>query len=183
MTQTIDNFYAARIAMVLILGVLAAVQDVRFNRIPNRLLIAFLFLGVTSWCLGQGITGLWLSIASASFALLGSLPLFKLGALGGGDVKLFAVIAGITGFELFVPIVFLSFMVGGVVGFLIWLWRRSFLGHREGPLSRSGAFEFESDSHGVALENECFPFAPAILIGIFLGVLSEGDLFELLRFL
>ena len=68
--------------------------DYRNARIPNgMIIIIFLYgLGYRYWDAGGG--GLTEYLINSIFVLLLLYPLFKIGALGAGDVKLFSVTAG-----------------------------------------------------------------------------------------
>ena len=74
----------------------AAVWDLKFRRIPNLLtvsglLVALILRGI------QGASPLIDGVIGAGVAALVSLPLFALGALGGGDGKLLIAIGGFMG--------------------------------------------------------------------------------------
>lgn len=67
--------------------VTAAAWDVRQNRIPNRLTVAALGVGVI---FGVAQEAGWpaTALGGAALALVAAFPLFLLGAIGGGDAKL-----------------------------------------------------------------------------------------------
>lgn len=93
----------------------AMFTDVRENRIPNRLVLAGLALAlvlraVAGWSpLLNGVLGLGL-------ALLMTVPLFALGAIGGGDSKLFGVVGAFMGPQGFLMALLASAVVGGMLG-------------------------------------------------------------------
>lgn len=68
--------------------------DYRFFRIPNKLIIIIFFWGIGYRCLSLGILGLAGYFKECLFVFLLLYPLFKIGAIGAGDVKLFAVTSG-----------------------------------------------------------------------------------------
>ena len=74
--------------------------DVRYRRIPNKLVLAALLAGCAINTFWNGWSGLLASIEGclAAFGLMLLLQFF--GALGAGDVKLFAAIGGILGVGL-----------------------------------------------------------------------------------
>lgn len=73
-------------------------SDYRSARIPNMLLAGMVLWGLCYRCCGMESAGMW---AGLQAYLSGSLPvflllypLFKIGTVGAGDVKLFAAVAG-----------------------------------------------------------------------------------------
>jgi prepilin peptidase CpaA len=93
----------------------ALVWDVRSRRIPNQLVLAGLALGLTIRVFG-GWASLGAGLAGAALALALTFPLFALRAMGGGDVKLFAVAGMFLGPAGFLLALLASALVGGVLG-------------------------------------------------------------------
>jgi prepilin peptidase CpaA len=109
------------VAFVGLMGA-AMVSDVRTERIPNVLILAGLVLGLALRGLG-GWDLLFLSVAGAAVALLVTVPLFALGAIGGGDAKLFAVVGAFMGPKGFAAALLASAVVGGVLAIVVTLRR------------------------------------------------------------
>lgn len=173
MTSVLDSFLGTRLLLVMTLTFLAAINDVRYQRIPNVLIGTFLSLGVLAWVLGHGAMGIWYSLGPSVLILLLLLPLFMLRALAGGDIKLFAAIAGITGIELFVPIFILSLLAGGIVGLMIWIRRRPKISWGQSQVFAGGALESDAEYPGIALQDHRFPFGVPIFLGTVLGLLGD----------
>lgn len=83
-------------------------MDCRQRRIPNRLIVGSLILGLLWQLLGPegvwsfdvdapGATGLFGFLIGAGGLLLALLPLHLMRVMGGGDVKLLAVVGGLCG--------------------------------------------------------------------------------------
>ena len=85
----------ADVALVLVVCA-AAWADVRSRRIPNRLTIAGLVVALSLRVL-LGAIPLWQGVLGASLGLALAVPLFALGILGGGDVKLLAAVGAFLG--------------------------------------------------------------------------------------
>src|SRR5215475_14343658 len=69
--------------------IVAAVIDGRILKVPNWLTFPFLFVGL-GYALGAGGgPQLWLSVQGAALGLALLLPLYAIGGMGAGDVKLF----------------------------------------------------------------------------------------------
>lgn len=100
-------------AVAIGIGVAAAAQDLRSGRIPNALtfgsaIAACLFAG---W--SGGVAGIGASLSGWVLALLLWLPLYALGGLGAGDVKLVAAIGAWLGPSDVVPVSLYSAIAGG----------------------------------------------------------------------
>ncbi|HYY58257.1 MAG TPA: A24 family peptidase [Pyrinomonadaceae bacterium] len=97
------------------LAVVIAYYDVRYRRIPNAFVLAALVGGLTINAIFAGFSGL---LASLSGCALAFFPLFILhifGAMGAGDVKLFAAVGAIVGAGLVLPTLLIVMITGGVI--------------------------------------------------------------------
>lgn len=90
----------------LALGVaaVAAVCDWRRGEIPNWLTLPPVVLAPFVYGLVYGIEHALHSLAAAFLAGLVPYVLFRRGAMGGGDVKVFAALGAITGFDLLIGV-------------------------------------------------------------------------------
>ncbi|MCD1257477.1 prepilin peptidase [Paenibacillus athensensis] len=104
--------------------IVAFITDVRKMIIPNEL-TAFAALSGVSWHLiSEGWPGLWFAGMglATGFALL--VGLYAAGALGAGDVKLFAGIGAMMGTVFVFQCVLYSLLLAGLIGLLIALFRK-----------------------------------------------------------
>lgn len=108
------NFEIATVAVVCVVAALAAAFDVRERRIPNWLTVGGLAAGLVLGGVG-GWAGLGSSAAGAAVAFALALPLFLLGALGGGDVKLLAAVGALVGLDELPTALLVTALVGGVL--------------------------------------------------------------------
>lgn len=104
-----------KIALLLILLVIAAYFDITSRRIPNRLVLAGLiasfilqinfygFEGFKAW-------GLGLLVGFGAF-----LPIYMLRAMGAGDVKLMAMVGSYLGLNLALGAVITTLVIGGIL--------------------------------------------------------------------
>lgn len=100
---------------------LAVVFDVRQRRIPNGLVLAGLAAGLAVH-LGGGGWGL-LNAIGGSLLLLGlTFPLFALGWLGAGDVKLLTAVGAFATWHYALAVLLAVALAGGVVGSLAMIW-------------------------------------------------------------
>lgn len=97
------------------LAAIIAYYDVRYRRIPN----AFVLAAFSGGFLMNTILGGWHgSYSSLGGCLLGFVLMFILhvfGAMGAGDVKLFAAIGAVTGADLILPTFVVVILTGGLL--------------------------------------------------------------------
>lgn len=130
--------------LLVLLGI-AAVLDVRFRRIPNLLTAGGLLLGLALGFADGRVDGLLESVAGAGTGLLLFLPLYALGVMGAGDVKLLASAGSFLGFPAIVWGALCTAIAGGVLAAAVLAARR-----RPRVRGRAGAVPY-----GVALAAGC----------------------------
>ncbi len=106
-----------KIALALLFIPLASAiiyMDVRYRRIPNKLVFATLVAGLTLNGLFGGVHGVVSAIGGLTlgFAMMFALHVF--GTMGAGDVKLFAAVGAIVGTSQVLPTLFVVALTGGV---------------------------------------------------------------------
>jgi prepilin peptidase CpaA len=99
---------------------IASAFDLRQRRIPNRLL-AIGLIGALAWHLSSGNPSALLSTYLAGFAvgLVMFLPLYVLGGMAAGDVKLMATVGAFTGPALAFQISLATYCAGGLMALAI----------------------------------------------------------------
>lgn len=100
------------------LAVLIIYHDVRYRRIPNPFVLATLISGLT---LNFAISGLHGLVNSAGGCVLAFILMFGLhvfGAMGAGDVKLFAAIGSVIGAQLVLPTFVVVVLTGGLLALI-----------------------------------------------------------------
>jgi prepilin peptidase CpaA len=113
MAMTADSI---RTVAVLVCAALAVVSDVRTRRIPNVLTFGAAAAAIGFTALESGLSGTltplfaWLVGAALFF------PIFALGGMGAGDVKLLAALAAWLGPVDAVYLAFFAAITGGVIG-------------------------------------------------------------------
>lgn len=113
--------------LLLVVVLVAFYYDIRFNIIPNKLIIIGLPLGLINSVLVAGIEGLITSVLGClvSGGIMMILYIFK--ALAAGDVKLFAVIGAIMGLEFVLYCMMYTILIGGLLAIIILVITRTFL--------------------------------------------------------
>ena len=100
------------------LAVLIIYHDVRYRRIPNPFVLATLISGLTlNFALGGWQGGLN-SIGGCVLAFIFMFLLHVFGAMGAGDVKLFAAIGSVIGAHLVLPTFVVVVLIGGVLALI-----------------------------------------------------------------
>ncbi len=103
-------------AFLVVLAFIISYYDVCYRRIPNPFVLATLAVGIFLNSFHAGLDGALSSLigCAVGFAIMFFLHLF--GAMGAGDVKLFAAIGSITGAQLVLPTFLVVAIIGGVLG-------------------------------------------------------------------
>lgn len=106
---------------------LAAVYfDIRTFRIPNALIIIGISMGIVYRCIvpdGKMLFYYLLGMAGM-FVLL--IPIYKLRAIGGGDVKVLSICALFTGWERGFIIAVYALLFGGIISIFYLVYHRFF---------------------------------------------------------
>lgn len=113
---------------------IAAVTDKRTGTIPNALCFTGLGLGLLLGLIGAGPSGVLSAFAGAFAAGLVPLILFRMDAMGGGDVKLFFSLGSLLGIGAVLEIEMLSFVIGALWGIGIWVRQGRLLAGIKGVL-------------------------------------------------
>lgn len=101
------------VIIALVLVIVAAVHDLREFRIPNRLIVAGIVVGVSVIVI-RAFTGEYIGnyILGTLAGLAGMTFLYIIRAVGAGDVKLLAVIGMLTGLEFVLQLMVVSLITG-----------------------------------------------------------------------
>lgn len=105
---------------------LAAINDYRYYKIKNKLVLTFLVIGLIFNLVTGGASGGVKSIY-ACLIPLALFPLFALKMLGAGDIKAFCAIGSILGLTQIIYIVLFSFLGGGVIAVFFLIFRQNAL--------------------------------------------------------
>jgi prepilin peptidase CpaA len=97
------------------LAIIVIYYDVRYRRIPNAFVLSTLVSGLIINSIFGGFNGALSSLAGCALALGLMLVPHILGALGAGDVKLFAAIGSLVGLKLVIPTFIIVVLAGGAL--------------------------------------------------------------------
>lgn len=103
----------------------AVYTDTKDGKIENRIILMGLFLGLTLSFGEGGMQEVLEGIKMAGIILAGLFFLFVVKGLGGGDIKLFCVLAVFFPKQI-ISVVMVSFFIGAVmaIGKMLWRWLR-----------------------------------------------------------
>lgn len=170
---------------------MAFYTDVRRSIIPNRLTLPFVLLGLTVHTLSEGGPGLGTAALGAVVGLTTVGFIYLLKGVGAGDVKLFAAIGSITGWQPALLILLYAVLLSGLIGAVLlvvrhvrWSTMTSWLkwgllgmdgvqGLRRLTVSTVGGETDQGPSLGPRREPVRFPFMLAVLpaVVLMLGML------------
>ncbi|HEX8707124.1 MAG TPA: A24 family peptidase [Pyrinomonadaceae bacterium] len=102
-------------ALLVPLAIIIGYYDVRYRRIPNAFVLATLIGGLLINGVIGGFDGIQTSVAGCVFAFILMFMLHIVGAMGAGDVKLFAAIGAVTGAQLVLPTFVVVVLTGGAL--------------------------------------------------------------------
>ena len=106
------------LGVVYVLLIIACIWDWLLNRIPNTLII-MIFISYVSELIfqGQNLEILFFIIRFIIVCIL-AYPLFKIGAVGAGDIKLLGICSGFFGKDKILLFVFFSMLISAIFSIL-----------------------------------------------------------------
>ncbi|MDX1724268.1 MAG: prepilin peptidase [Pseudomonas sp.] len=157
--------------VIVLLGLLgvAVASDLRRHRIPNLLVLFGIAFGLVSQVYSVGMSGLSIGLLGMLTGFVILLPLYALGGMAAGDVKLMAMVGAFFTPSSALWAAFYSLIAGGMCGFLIVLVRGQLsmtLG-RYWLMLRARAY-FAPAADEVA--GKPFPYSVAILLGTLISI-------------
>jgi prepilin peptidase CpaA len=105
----------AALSLLLPLTAIITYFDVRYRRIPNVFVLATLVCGLAINLFAGGLSGLAASAGGCLLAFGLMFVLHVFGAMGAGDVKLFAAVGAVFGSQLVVPTFMVVLLTGGAL--------------------------------------------------------------------
>lgn len=106
-------------ALLVPLAFIITYYDVRYRRIPNAFVLAALASGLIVNTIFGGWRGTLASLGGCAIAFILMFALHVFGAMGAGDVKLFAAVGSLTGANLVLPTFVVVILTGGALALLL----------------------------------------------------------------
>ncbi len=158
---------------VCVLLVIACGYDYRSKKIPNYLIILLVLWGVGWSILTEGGMGAFSYLGEVVLMMVVLYPLFKIGTMGAGDVKLLGVAAGFLPFHKIFIFLFVSLLVAAIIS-LVKLWKEKYFLERMryllsylADVARSGNWHlYQEDSQDKARVGVCL--SGPVLLGLLL---------------
>lgn len=97
------------------LAVAIIYKDVRYRRIPNKLVLVTLVAGISLNLFFRGWHGLASSLEGMAVAFVMMFMLHLIGTMGAGDVKLFAAVGSIVGISSVLQTLLIVALMGGLL--------------------------------------------------------------------
>ncbi len=117
------------IVVVLFLSIFAYIFDLGDGKVPNALIIIGYTSGFIYAISKKGASGIPEAIISLVWPILLLYILFRIRALGAGDIKMFSVISLFLDHHQMLMIIYLSFITGAVFGAVRLIRNRQILAH------------------------------------------------------
>jgi prepilin peptidase CpaA len=108
-------------ALLVPLAIIITYYDVRYRRIPNAFVLATLASGLIINTIYGGLSGTLMSLGGCAIAFMLMFILHVFGAMGAGDVKLFAAVGSLTGAQMVLPTFLVVILTGGALALLLTL--------------------------------------------------------------
>ena len=103
-----------KLLLLIPMAIFIVYYDVRYRRIPNVLVLSLLIGGLTINISFGGLNGALTSLEGLALAFLPMFLIHMFGAMGAGDVKLFAAVGSVIGVSM-VPMTFVVVLMLGAV--------------------------------------------------------------------
>lgn len=114
------------IALLLVpMAIIIAYMDIRYRRIPNKLVLLTFLGGLALNTIFAGRHGLIASLAGSAIAFGLMFFLHAFGTMGAGDVKLFAAVGAVLGSSLILPTLVVVALTGGVLAICKMIYSRN----------------------------------------------------------
>lgn len=160
--------------VLFVILIVATIMDLCFDKIYNELILIGLVVGLGHAVWQNGETGFLVAAVSMSVPVFLLYPLYMIGCIGAGDIKLLAVMGCFLTIEENIICMGISFLIGAVLSLLKMFAERNFLQRMKYLLSyildvfQSGEWKFyEEDIKERKKKKEGkIHFALPILLGV-----------------
>jgi prepilin peptidase CpaA len=157
--------------------IIATMTDLVSHRIPNILLAPSLSIALLLSVVTQGPSGVLMALAGLAVGLAMLMPLYVMGAMGAGDVKLLGVAGAFLGPVGALIAGLATFIVGAVFG-LLWIgWRMYGPSIVESVSTFVAAHNLQfgaAESLLITRKENTFAYAPAIAVGTAITLWQQG---------
>jgi len=170
---------------LLALLLVSSVTDLAWHRIPNLLLLSALLVAMMLRISDEGVVGIMSAVSGLVVGLAFLMPLYAMGSMGAGDVKLLGVVGVFLGpWGAFIAGI-ATLIAGAILGLVYIAWRifEPFLAHHswrlmrlfyaEGQMVPAPSYEIKTT------RGSKIAYAPAIAGGAIFSMWQQGLLTQL----
>lgn len=154
---------------LLLVLVIAVFKDLANHKIPNKLIFLGILMGVFVQVFGHGAWGIVFFLKGAFIGLCLFLPLYLLGGMAAGDVKLLMVIGGLVNTPLVYSVALYSLVCGAVIAIMIVFFTKKWLVFFFNMFQLFTALFAKTlnSKNRITIEESTYamPYAPAIALG------------------
>lgn len=156
-----------KIILVLLVG-LCLITDFKYNKIYNKILLPFIIIGIVVNLITFGLQGGANSLLGSIIPILVFSPFFIMRMLGAGDIKLFATIGCLMGWNFILNNIIYTFFIASIMAILIIISRKNFLHRMKYLFSFLQNYLLSNNMLKYEKGEGSFPFAVAIFFGTIL---------------
>ena len=161
---------------------IATFTDIISHRIPNMLIVPALSVALLIGGYTAGAGGLLMCLAGLGVGLAMLLPMYAMGMMGAGDVKLLGVAGAFLGPQGALIAGLTTFIAGAILG-LMWIaWRcaRPSIEYYVARLMDArGSLTEAGEKSESPRKSDSFAYTPAVAIGATFAIWQQGSLFPL----
>lgn len=121
-TEFVDSIQLTKVLLLILLVMFCSATDLSMRRIPNAILLPALMAALFLNSLSGGLMGLIDSVAGLVIGIVMLMPLYVLGRMGAGDVKLLGVVGSVLGAWGAIVAGFATMIAGAILGVLHLAW-------------------------------------------------------------
>ena len=107
--------------------ILSGLDDLKNCKIRNSIILSGWILGMIFCIFDDGVKRLISGIICMIITIILSFPLYRLGGIGAGDIKLWSVVSLIYGLKFLGEVMVYLFMIAGVVSFIRLIMKKALL--------------------------------------------------------
>lgn len=160
----------AQVAIAVVVGLAAIVDDLWRRRISNWISVTALAAGLIWQLSVNGLPGILYGVGGALLGFVVFLVFYVLGGMGGGDVKLMTGFGALLGAGRLLEAALWTAGVGGLLALSVLAFRAV----RQKLLPRDADAAVESLSEEEKKRRESIPYAPAIALGVWLSLVPPA---------